>query len=237
MSKLIDDFVSSHITVENSNGFEEFSEISEDIYLEAAKSPSIYLSKIIEGIGSYPDEYITALIEYLLQQISHKELAPILGPIYKNSSNIGKSIIIDTLYLLASKHAIDFLINLDINEPQLEIRRLDAIADIEKSIKTKEIQDYLIIGYSTPDLPPPSKQTIYECLRDVYQLQLEIDSDHKDWLSTKNQAHLSLVLKSAQEEFKKARYKTVIKLLSQFEASELPELGVKLLKIAKRKIA
>ena len=96
MTKLLEGFVKSYIATENGNGFEEFSEIADSIYSEAERSPSMYLSRILESIKVYPDEYITALIEFCIEKIPNENIASNLKPIFESSSNIGKSIIISS---------------------------------------------------------------------------------------------------------------------------------------------
>lgn len=236
MSNLLKHFISDLLSSKDANSYDDFVELTDQIYSEASESPELWINQILSSLVEYPESHVLELIDCIIQEIGTSRLEACITTAFEQSSELAKNILIDSIAAREDEAALKFLMILNTNDKNQEILRIASIVSLENTLRTGNLREFLIESYSS-SVSPLLKQDICDCLASVYGYIQEMDREHSSWSSEKRKHHIEHVLKSAQEEYHRKRYRTVINLLEQFEESELTKLGASILKVSKRKLA
>ncbi len=237
MSNLLNHFISDLLLSNDANSYDAFVELTDQIYTEASESPELWITQILSSLVEYPDSHILELIDVIVQEMDASQFQTCLRLAFQQSNELAKDILIVSVAEREDNTALEFLINLTTNSENQEISRIASILTLESSLRTGHLKDFLVKSYSFSNISSLLKQDICDCLASVYDHTQEMDSEHSSWFSEKRKHHIEHVLKSAQEEYHRKRYRSVINLLGQFDESELTKLGASILKVSKRKLA
>ena len=216
--------------------YDDFCEISDALYDEMRLDPSAWFEQVLPSVNATPIDYISRFLECVVEELDIGKYRSLLIKVFNDSNSEVKSVILDSLGLNSDLDSLNILRELVVTEQRHQISKVTFVVLLENELQSGQIKNYLVECYNCEKTPVELKDRIRQCVNRVYDLELSLDEAHKDWLKPKKQHHLDTAMSSAKEEFKKGRYKTVVKLLEQFDESELSEYGAKLLKLSRQKL-
>ena len=233
LKRLVTDLVVKN----NEDDLEAYTNISEALYENISKEPHIWLERILPSIQSPTVDYLGSLIEFIFEEIDLEYSSEYLEKLFYKSGLHIRRIILDNLGFSNDIKSLRLLMNLNANEISEQISKTISLTLIENEIRSGEVEKYLAECYENPMLPPIVKNQIWECLLKVYKRSLPLDNDHKEWLNTTRRVQFESVIITAKEKYKNGKYKTVVKLLEQFDSEILSDYAATILKLSKKRLA
>jgi hypothetical protein len=224
------------ISYDTGIGYDEYIDCNDEVSALIQCKALETLSLLLDKTNDCTSDHISRLMEDLCDQVPTEDLVTLFDVHLFHENKWRVRSVLNLIVLCRRPEFVELLVSHDILNFQYSPQYVWALVELLKEYESSAGMAILKTAYEN-DIGEHVK---YE-IRELFRQKFDITLDKYDGLIDHKRKHLLAgmpkVIEDARVNFRKQKFKVVVKQLSKFDAKDLSPVGKKLLEMAKSKLS